>query len=163
LAEITTDTLRKLGMTVDAPTMNWAAVARRRVKTDPVDQGGRRIFHTSWAGLDMINPAGHIFPRGNGKSAAPGWPDSPEIEAARNQRFTAPDAALQRSLAERLQRLAFRNDAAAQTCGDHGRVGQCVDLCRTRGTHPVGWPTLLRARGLHRVDRYSIFMEKYSD
>jgi peptide/nickel transport system substrate-binding protein len=109
LAEITADTLRKLGMTVDAPTMDWATLVQRRVKSDPVGHGGWSIFHTSWAGLDMINPAGHIFLRGNGKSAAPGWPDSPEIEASRNQWFTAPDVASQRSLAEQLQRLAFRD------------------------------------------------------
>ena len=61
-------------------------------KTDPVAQGGWNIFHTSWAALDMVNPAGHVFLRGNGKAAAPGWPDSPGIESLRNAWFTAPSA-----------------------------------------------------------------------
>jgi len=56
LAEITADTLRKMGMTVEAPTMEWASLVQRRVKTDPVAQGGWNIFHTSWAALDMLNP-----------------------------------------------------------------------------------------------------------
>jgi peptide/nickel transport system substrate-binding protein len=107
LAEITADMLRKLGMTVEAPAMDWAALVQRRVKTDPVGQGGWSIFHTSWAGLDMLNPAGHIFLRGNGKAAAPGWPNSPAIESLRDEWFAAPDLAAQQSVARRLQVQAF--------------------------------------------------------
>jgi peptide/nickel transport system substrate-binding protein len=107
LAEITADMLRKLGMTVEAPAMDWATLVQRRAKTDPVGQGGWSIFHTSWAGLDMINPAGHIFLRGNGRAAAPGWPNSPEIETLRNDWFAAPDVAAQQTVARRLQVQAF--------------------------------------------------------
>jgi len=107
LAEITADMLRKVGMNVEAPTMDWATLVQRRVKTDPVEQGGWNIFHTSWAGLDMINPAGHVFLRGNGKAAAPGWPDSPRIEELRNAWFAAPDTASQLALAEQIQGQAF--------------------------------------------------------
>jgi peptide/nickel transport system substrate-binding protein len=107
LAEITADMLRKLGMAVDARVMDWATLVQLRVKTDPVGQGGWSIYHTSWAGLDMINPAGHIFLRGNGRAAAPGWPDSPAIEALRDEWFAAPDLAAQQSVARRLQLQAF--------------------------------------------------------
>lgn len=107
LAEITADLLRKVGMNVEAPTMDWASLVQRRVKTDPVEQGGWNIFHTSWAGLDMINPAGHVFLRGNGKAAAPGWPDSPRIEELRNAWFAAPDTTSQLALAEQIQVQAF--------------------------------------------------------
>jgi peptide/nickel transport system substrate-binding protein len=107
LAEITADMLRKLGMTVEAPAMDWATLVQRRAKTDPVEKGGWSIFHTSWAGLDMINPAGHVFLRGNGRSAAPGWPSSPAIEALRDEWFAAPDLAAQQSVARRLQLQAF--------------------------------------------------------
>lgn len=109
LAEITADALRKVGMTVEAPTMEWASLVQRRVKTEPVAQGGWSIFHTSWAALDMVNPAGHVFLRGNGKAAAPGWPDSPRIEALRNDWFAAPDAAAQQSIARALQLQAFQD------------------------------------------------------
>jgi peptide/nickel transport system substrate-binding protein len=107
LAEITADMLRKLDMTVEAPSMDWATLVQRRVKTDAVGQGGWSIFHTSWAGLDMINPAGHVFLRGNGKAAAPGWPDSPAIEALRDDWFAAPDLPAQQAVAQRLQIQAF--------------------------------------------------------
>ena len=106
-AEITADLLRKLGMNVEAPSMDWATLVQRRVKTDPPSQGGWSIFHTSWAGLDMINPAGHVFLRGNGRAAAPGWPHSPAIEALRDAWFAAPDLASQQAVARRLQAQAF--------------------------------------------------------
>jgi peptide/nickel transport system substrate-binding protein len=109
LAEITADTLRKVGMTVDAQTMEWAALVQRRAKMDPVSQGGWNIFHTSWAALDMLNPAGHVFLRGNGKAASPGWPDSPRIEALRDDWFAAPDLAAQQTIARALQRQAFQD------------------------------------------------------
>jgi peptide/nickel transport system substrate-binding protein len=107
LAEITADMLRKLDMTVEATAMDWATLVQRRVKTEPVGQGGWSIFHTSWAGLDMINPAGHVFLRGNGRAAAPGWPNSPEIEALRDEWFAAPDLTAQQSVSRRLQVQAF--------------------------------------------------------
>jgi peptide/nickel transport system substrate-binding protein len=109
LAEITADLLRRIGMNVEAPAMDWATLVQRRVKTEPVEQGGWSIYHTSWSGLDMVNPAGHIFLRGNGRNAAPGWPDSPRIEALRNEWFVAPDPAAQKSLAEQLQAQAFQD------------------------------------------------------
>jgi peptide/nickel transport system substrate-binding protein len=108
-AQIMAEMLRKVGMTVDTPTMEWASVVQRRVKTDPVSQGGWSIFHTNWAALDMLNPAGHVFLRGNGKAAAPGWPESPRIEQLRNDWFAAPDQAAQRHIARVLQRQAFED------------------------------------------------------
>jgi peptide/nickel transport system substrate-binding protein len=109
LAEITADMLRKLGMRVEAPAMDWATLVQRRVKTEPVEQGGWSIYHTSWSGLDMINPAGHVFLRGNGKAAAPGWPESPAIEALRDDWFAAPDLAAQQAVAAKLQARAFQD------------------------------------------------------
>jgi peptide/nickel transport system substrate-binding protein len=109
LADITADTLGRLGMNVEAQAMDWATLVGRRVKTDPVAQGGWSIFHTSWSGLDTINPAGHIFLRGNGKAAAPGWPSSATIEELRDAWFRAPDLAAQQALGRALQLQAFQD------------------------------------------------------
>ena len=109
LADVTADLLKQLGMNVDAQAMDWATLVQRRVKTDPVDHGGWSIFQTSWAGLDMFNPAGHVFLRGNGRAASPGWPSSPRIEELRDAWFLAPDLEAQRKLAEQLQLQAFQD------------------------------------------------------
>jgi peptide/nickel transport system substrate-binding protein len=109
LADITADTLHRLGMNVDAQAMDWATLVQRRAKMDPVDKGGWSIFHTSWSGLDQINPAGHIFLRANGKAASPGWPTSAKLEELRDAWFKAPDLAAQKSLAQQIQLQALQD------------------------------------------------------
>jgi peptide/nickel transport system substrate-binding protein len=109
MADITADWLRRLGANVEAPAMDWATLVQRRAKTEPVEQGGWSIFHTGWSGLDMVNPAGHVFLRGNGKAATVGWPASPKIEELRDAWFRAPDLAAQKALAEQLQLQAFQD------------------------------------------------------
>jgi peptide/nickel transport system substrate-binding protein len=109
LADITADTLSRIGMNVEAQAMDWATLVGRRAKMDPVGQGGWSIFHTSWSGADQVNPAGHIFLRGNGKAASPGWPSDPKIEEMRDAWFTAPDLAAQQKLAREMQRQALQD------------------------------------------------------
>ncbi|HBK05024.1 MAG TPA: ABC transporter substrate-binding protein [Acetobacteraceae bacterium] len=139
LAEITADMLRTIGMTVEAPRMDWATMVQRRVKTDPVGQGGWSIFHTGWAGLDMINPAAHIFLRANGGAAAPGWPDSPAIEALRDEWFAAPDLATQQEICRRLQLQAF-NDVPYIPLGQYfGRVAYQANLTGVLKGSPLFW------------------------
>lgn len=108
-AEITTDLLHQVGVNAEAQSMDWGTLVQRRAKQDPVDKGGWSIFHTGWSGLDMLNPAGHVFLRGNGKAAAVGWPSSPKIEELRNAWFRAPDIATQKVLCAKLQIQAFED------------------------------------------------------
>jgi peptide/nickel transport system substrate-binding protein len=107
LADISADLLKRLGMTVDYQAMDWATLVQRRAKTDPVGQGGWSLFHTSWNGLDMLTPAGHVFLRGNGRAAAPGWPSSPRIEELRDAWFKAPDQAAEQAICRQIQLQAF--------------------------------------------------------
>ncbi len=109
LAEVTAELFRKLGLNLDAQAMDWGSAVQRRTSTEPVERGGWSVFQTSWSGLDHATPAGHPFLRGNGRAAAPGWPDSPVIETLRDEWLRAPDEAMQFSLAEQLQAQAFRD------------------------------------------------------
>ncbi|HTC07904.1 MAG TPA: ABC transporter substrate-binding protein [Acetobacteraceae bacterium] len=109
LADISNDWMRKAGLNIEYQAMDWATLVQRRAKIDPVAQGGWNIFHTSWSGLDQMTPAGHIFLRGNGRAAAPGWPSSPKIEASRDAWFQAPDLATQKTLAEQMQLQVFQD------------------------------------------------------
>jgi peptide/nickel transport system substrate-binding protein len=107
LADISADLLKRLGMNVEYQAMDWATLVQRRAKTDPVEQGGWSLFHTSWNGLDMLTPAGHVFLRGNGRAASPGWPTSPRIEELRDAWFKAPDQAAQQAICREIQLQAF--------------------------------------------------------
>jgi peptide/nickel transport system substrate-binding protein len=107
LADITGDLLRKLGLNVDYQAMDWATLVQRRAKKEPIDQGGWSIYHTSWSGVDEMNPVGHVFLRGNGQDATVGWPSSPKLEELRNAWLQAPDLAAQKATAAQIQLQAF--------------------------------------------------------
>ena len=103
LSDVGADMLTRAGMNVDYQALDWGTVLTRRVTKAPVAQGGWSCFFTAWAGTDMLNPAGHISLRANGQDAWFGWPNSPKIEALRNQWFGDTDAASQKATAEALQ------------------------------------------------------------
>jgi peptide/nickel transport system substrate-binding protein len=109
LAEVTADVLKRLDLNVEVATMDWASSIQRRFKTGTPAEGGWSIFQTSWAGSDHINPAGHAFLRGNGRDAAPGWPEIPAIEDLRNSWLRAGSPAQQKQLAEQMQLQAFQH------------------------------------------------------
>ena len=107
MAAVTDQLLRQIGFNVDLQTMDWATAMQRRAKPEPVEQGGWSVFHTGWSGADEVNPVANVWLRGNGKSAAPGWPTSPRIESLRDDWLRAPDAAAQKRIAEQIQLQAF--------------------------------------------------------
>ncbi|HEY2131640.1 MAG TPA: ABC transporter substrate-binding protein [Acetobacteraceae bacterium] len=109
LADVTADLMKRLGMNLDIEAMDWATLVQRRAKQDPPDQGGWSVFHTFWSGLDQFNPAGHVFLRGNGKNAQPGWPTSPKLEELRDEWLSAPDLAAQKRICEQMQLQAFQD------------------------------------------------------
>ncbi len=108
LAEVTADLFRRLGLNLDAQTMDWGTAVQRRTNREPPEKGGWSVFQTSWSGLDHATPASNVFLRGNGLAAAPGWAVSPEIERLRDAWLQA-GAGEQRPLAERIQRQAFQD------------------------------------------------------
>ncbi len=109
LSDVGQDLLKQLGLNVDYQVSDWGTLVQRRAKMDPVEAGGWSVFHTNWSGLDQFSPAGHVFLRANGKSAAPGWPSSPELESLRAQWFTAPDLAAQQAITAKMQLQAFQD------------------------------------------------------
>jgi len=109
LAEVTADLFRKLGLNLDAQTMDWGTAVQRRTNMEPPDRGGWSVFQTSWSGLDHATPAGHPFLRGNGLKAAPGWANSPALEALRDDWLRADGPAAQKALADRMQVQAFQD------------------------------------------------------
>ncbi len=109
LAEVTADLFRKLGLNLDGQTMDWGTAVQRRTNMETPDKGGWSVFQTSWSGTDHLTPASNIFLRGNGRAAAPGWPDSPRIESLRAEWFQAKDLAAQKGLADQIQIQAFHD------------------------------------------------------
>jgi peptide/nickel transport system substrate-binding protein len=109
VSEVTADLFRKLGINLDYQQMEWGTVLQRRVKMEPLDQGGWSAMHTFWSGLDHFDPVGHVFLRGNGKQAIFGWPDAPRIEELRAEWLRAPDLEAQKRIAAQIQAQAFQD------------------------------------------------------
>jgi peptide/nickel transport system substrate-binding protein len=86
---------------------DWGSMLGLLAKTGPVEDGGWSAFHTNWSGLDQFDPAVHVWIRGNGKAASRGWPDSPRLEALREEWLFAADDADRKRIAEAIQRQVF--------------------------------------------------------
>jgi peptide/nickel transport system substrate-binding protein len=107
LADVGVDMMQKAGLNVEARFTDWGSMLQTLPKMDPVEQGGWSAFHTYWSGLDQFDPAVHVWIRGNGRAATRGWPDSPKLEALRDQWLAADDLGDQKRIAEDIQRQAF--------------------------------------------------------
>jgi peptide/nickel transport system substrate-binding protein len=107
LAEVTADLLRQVGMNVEVQTGDWGTISTRRANRGPLDKGGWSVFVT---GLGNTNdPGGHLGIRANGARAWFGWPESPRIEALRQDWLTAPDRAAQSAICANIQRQALQD------------------------------------------------------
>jgi peptide/nickel transport system substrate-binding protein len=108
LGDVAADMLKQAGLNVEVQAMDWGTVVQRRVKKDPVTQGGWNAACTYWSGQDHLTPAGHVFLRGTGERGGNwGWPESARLEELRDAWFAAPDLAGQQKAAAALQAQAF--------------------------------------------------------
>ncbi|MBW6401512.1 ABC transporter substrate-binding protein [Roseomonas sp. HJA6] len=108
IAEVGRDLFIRLGMEVDYRISDWGTLVQRRASREPPDKGGWNFFHTTWNGLDGINPGVMTFLRANGTQAWFGWPTVPKLDALRQQWFDAPDLASQRAAAAEIQSTVFQ-------------------------------------------------------
>jgi peptide/nickel transport system substrate-binding protein len=109
MGDVTADLFKQIGIAVDYQAIDWTTVVQRRSKMDPVEAGGWNLFCINDNGVNQLNPASHLWLRGNGKAAAPGWPTAPKIEELRDQWLGAADLDAQKKLAVALQRQAFED------------------------------------------------------
>jgi peptide/nickel transport system substrate-binding protein len=107
LAEVAADTLKRAGMNVDIQTGDWGTISQRRANRGPLDAGGWSVFVTGLS--NSIDPGGHLGLRANGAKAWFGWPDSPKLEALRQDWFGAADLAAQQQICQQIQRQALQD------------------------------------------------------
>ena len=108
--DIGADLLARLGFAVDYQVTDWGTMVSRLRKMDPPDRGGWNVYHSAWAGLDQLDPAGHAALRSAGRALPrPGWPDSPKLEALRNAWIAARDPETQKQIAQDIQLQAFED------------------------------------------------------
>lgn len=99
--------LRNGGFTVDMVSMDWASVVARRASKAPVAEGGWNIFSTTNVLPDVGSPLGFIGVAAGGPSAWFGWPNVPEIEAARAKLARTNDIAEGNKIGQEIHKLVI--------------------------------------------------------
>ena len=108
LAEVGADALKRVGLNVDAQFMDWGTLVQRLTRADTAEQTGWHVYHSFWSGVDQWDPAVNASLRTLGRAGGSGWPDSPKMEAMRDEWLAAPDIATQKRIARDLQAEAFK-------------------------------------------------------
>ena len=114
--QVTADLLRRLGMNVDLIESDWGTVVQRRVRQEPVEQGGWSIFHTYGSSLAYLNPAVSSLVKGPGRSGWFGWYENPRMQELVQAWMETPDTERQRSIANEINKLA-QDDVATIPLG----------------------------------------------
>jgi peptide/nickel transport system substrate-binding protein len=109
LGLVTNELLRQLGLNVDLQASDWGTLVSRRASKEPIEKGGWNLFHTTWPGTDILDPAVNAPLRANGASAWFGWPTDPVIEKLRDTWIDAPDQAERKRIAAEIQARAFES------------------------------------------------------
>ena len=79
---VVADSLSRVGVTVEAQSMDWGTTLQRRSSKEPLEKGGWSLFVSVTPVPEYRDPLLGSLLRGNGKDAWIGWPDNPEMEAA---------------------------------------------------------------------------------
>jgi peptide/nickel transport system substrate-binding protein len=106
------DVMTRIGLNVERQTVDVGTWYQRVSKDTPVDQGGWSCYCTDWLGTNSLNPAMHIFLRGNGSAQRPATPASPRLEGLRDAWLQAPDLATRQALAAEIQVQALSDVSA---------------------------------------------------
>lgn len=97
------DQIKRAGFNLDVVSQDYSSLAQRRLKKDPLDQGGWSLMPVVWSGYDMINPLSHYATSYSCGGSYPGWncdPDMPPLVA----RFEVEsDPAQRQALAREMQ------------------------------------------------------------
>jgi len=106
-ALVTVQTLKSIGMNVDAQTSDWATITGRRAKKDAPEAGGWNVYVTVAGEFDVNSPVTNAYLGAACGNALPGWVCDKPLDELRTAwiRETAP--AKRKDLLNRFQERAF--------------------------------------------------------
>jgi len=109
LSQVGADELSKAGMNVDLQTTDAGTMFRRSLNKAPPEKGGWNVYFTILDGLFNASPGTNTAIRGDGKTGQPGWPDSPRLEALREEWLNAADIAAEQRIGQQMQIQMWRD------------------------------------------------------
>ena len=106
-AQISADSLQKMGMNVDLRQIDWGSLVQRRASREPVEKGGWSMFLGALPATVCANPASSYLVRGQGAAGWFGWWENAHAEELAEAWAYAPDPASRRRFAQQLGHLAM--------------------------------------------------------
>jgi peptide/nickel transport system substrate-binding protein len=101
------ENLRRAGVAMDVPAMDWATLTQRRGKREPVEQGGWNLFITVANVLDTGNPLTNLYLASPCEGGLPGWPCDAKLEELRHAWADETDPARRRALLDAVHSRAY--------------------------------------------------------
>ena len=109
ISEVAGNMFRRIGMNLDFQARDFGSVIQRTASKEPTEKGGWSMYPNNAPTVAMGSPAANNYIRGNGASAIFGWPESPRLEALRDEWLYAPELARQQALCREMQLQAFQD------------------------------------------------------
>ena len=97
------DQLKRAGFNLDVVAGDYSSLAQRRMKKDPLDQGGWNLMPVVWIGYDMINPLSHYATSYSCSGTYVGWNCDPGMPPLVAKFEVETDPAKRHALAEEMQ------------------------------------------------------------
>ncbi len=140
------DRLKQAGFNVDLQTYDYATITQRRLKQDPVEQGGWSLVPVVWTGYDLLNPLSNYGTAYSCSTAYPGWYCIPEMQPLLDRFEAESDPGRRKELADRMQALVHEEATMLFTGQFAVPAAYRTEL---EGVLPIGLPVMwnLRRKG----------------
>ena len=139
VGSVVVDQMRRAGFNVDEWNSDWASVAQRRLKREPVGQGGWSVVPLGWSGIDVLNPMLHAAIAYNCQTY-PGWFCDEAMKPLLARYAETVDPAQRQALADQIQARMHENGnmiIAGQMTMPQARRAELTDVVSF--AYPVLW------------------------
>jgi peptide/nickel transport system substrate-binding protein len=106
-ALMTVQTLRSIGMNVDAQNMDWASIGARRAKKEAPEAGGWNVYVTVAGEFDVNSPITNAYLSPSCGNSLPGWPCDKKLDELRTAWLRETVPAKRKELLDAFQARAY--------------------------------------------------------
>ncbi len=100
-------TMRSIGLNVDAQTMDWASIGARRAKRDAPEAGGWNMYVTVAGEFDANSPIANAYLSAACGNSLPGWPCDKKLDELRTAWLKETVPARRKELLDAFQSRAY--------------------------------------------------------
>ncbi|WP_390349258.1 ABC transporter substrate-binding protein [Variovorax boronicumulans] len=106
-AMMAAQTMKSIGLNVDAQSMDWASIGARRAKKNPSDAGGWNMYVTFAGEFDANSPITNVYLSAACGNTLPGWPCDKKLDELRTAWLKETVPAKRKELLDAFQTRAY--------------------------------------------------------